>query len=105
MDKSSNCLFLSKALEEFQSRIADNPQIGPSHISLFIAILHAAASQGFTSPISVFSRDLMKGAKIYGVATYHKCMQELKELGFIEYVPSYNPLLGSLVYLQMQRSE
>ncbi len=32
--------------------------------------------------------------------TYHKCMKELEAYGYIEYVRSYSPVLGSLVYLK-----
>lgn len=37
-------------------------------------------------------------AKI-GRTTYHKCMKELEGFGYIKYVRSYSPILGSLVYL------
>lgn len=83
----------------FLDQIKDDPGIGPIHISLFMAILHSAYEQKFEGPISVFSKNLMRSAKISGVATYHRCIQELQEMGYIKYVPSYNPLLGSLIYL------
>lgn len=50
-------------------------------------------------PIYVYRKELMKQAKISAIATYHKVMQDLKLCGYIGYVPSYNPVLGSLVYL------
>lgn len=31
--------------------------------------------------------------------TYQRCMMDLKQFGYIRYFPSYNPFLGSLVYL------
>jgi hypothetical protein len=33
----------------------------------------------------------MKASKINSKATYHKCMKELQTLGFMEYIPTYNP--------------
>jgi replication initiation and membrane attachment protein DnaB len=86
------------ALKNFQIAIVDDPRVGPAHISLYLAILHFAEQQ-YKEPVSVFSRDLMRYAKISGVATYIKCVQELQEMGFIKYVPSYNPVLGSLFYV------
>lgn len=77
----------------------EDPRIGPSHISLFVSILVAYHSQGYAIPISVFSRDLMKQAKISATGTYHKCMRDLKDYGYIKYTPSYNPVLGSLIYI------
>ncbi|MGN6212073.1 hypothetical protein [Parafilimonas sp.] len=89
----------TKALFGFMEMIREDPRIGPSHISLYMAILYAYRQQDSRIPISVFSRDLMKQAKISGGATYHKCLQDLTQCGYIRYVPSYNPMLGSLVYL------
>lgn len=89
----------NEALFGFMEMIQDNPRIGPSHISLYMAILYTYRQQDSRIPISIFSRDLMKQAKIFGAATYHKCLQDLRECGYIRYVPSYNPVLGSLVYL------
>lgn len=87
------------SLVSFHDKIVDNPRVGPSHISLYTAILYHSDKHGFKFPISVFSRELMLNAKISGVATYTRCIQDLKEFGFIKYVPSYNPILGSLIYL------
>ena len=33
----------------------------------------------------------MKASKINSKATYHKCMKELEALGFMEYMPTFNP--------------
>ena len=41
----------------------------------------------------------MKVSKISSKATYHKCMKELHNFGYLKYMPSYNPYKGSLVYL------
>lgn len=41
----------------------------------------------------------MRGAKIFGLATYHKCIKDLNDFGYISYQPSYNPRVGSRVYL------
>jgi hypothetical protein len=38
-------------------------------------------------------------AKISGPATYHKCIKDLNDFGYIEYVPSFNPAINSRVYL------
>ena len=41
----------------------------------------------------------MKLSKISAFGTYHKCIKELQEFGYIEYIPSFNPYKGSLVNL------
>jgi len=99
MEENNSETTLKDILREFHNRVVDDPRMGPTHISLYIAILHFTNEQNFQSPISVFSKELMKHAKISGIATYTKCILELKQFGFINYIPSFNPLLGSLIYL------
>jgi hypothetical protein len=83
----------------FMDRVGEDHRIGPTHISLFLAILYFYRKQEYQLPIYVFRREVMKQAKISADGTYHKAMRELKAYGYIGYVPSYNPALGSLVYL------
>lgn len=88
---------IQQALYGFMERICEDPRIGPSHISLFAAILDASRRQNGQMPVTIYSKKLMKQAKISGIATYYKCIRELKEYGYIGYTPCYNPVLGSLV--------
>ena len=87
-------------LYDFMDLVREDPRIGPSHISLFVSILVTNPGHDYQAPVSVYGRDLMKQAKIASIGTYHKCMRDLKAYGYIGYVPSYNPVLGSLVYLK-----
>jgi hypothetical protein len=83
----------------FMDRVGDDHRIGPTHISLFLAILYFYRKQGYQLPIYVYRKELMGQAKISAIGTYHKGMRDLKLYGYIGYVPSFNPALGSLVYL------
>jgi hypothetical protein len=87
------------ALTDFMNAVSEDPRMGPTHVSLFLAILYFYKKQKFQSPISIYSKELMKQAKISSGGTYHRCIQELSEYGFIRYIPSYNPMLGSLIYV------
>ena len=42
---------------------------------------------------------MMKLSKIAALGTYHKCIKDLQDFGYIEYLPSFNPYKGSLVNL------
>jgi hypothetical protein len=88
-----------EAVTEFLKNIEDDPRIGPGHISLFLAILQVYKCQEMNIPVSAFSKDLMRMAKISAAGTFRKCIWDLHEFGFINYIPSYNPLLGGLIYL------
>ena len=88
-----------KPLSEFFSAIAHDPYIGTTHISLYMGLLNYWNEHGCKNPISVFRHELMELCKISGYATYHKCIKELSDYGYIKYMPSYNRNRRSLVYL------
>jgi hypothetical protein len=90
---------LEELICRFVERAGEDPRMGPSHISLYLAILFVYRSSGYYSPVSIYSRTLMKLAKFSSAGTYHRCIGDLRDGGFIRYVPSYNPVLGSLVYV------
>jgi hypothetical protein len=87
------------ALYNFMEMVWEDPRIGPSHISLFIAILILYHKQEYQFPITVIRRELMKIAKISGIQTYHKCLKDLNRYGYIQYMPSFNPGKRSLIFL------
>ena len=90
---------LEAALCGFLNRVRDDPRIGPSHISLYVAIIFSFAHQKFNIATQISSKVLMRQAKISSKVTYYKCIKDLKEAGYIRYLPSYDPALGSLIYL------
>ncbi|MFI5139386.1 MAG: hypothetical protein ACHQIM_16305 [Sphingobacteriales bacterium] len=69
-----------------------------THISLFTALFVQWQRNDFASPFPVTRKELMGYSRIASVATYHKCIRELDEFGYIRYQPSFNPKKGSLVY-------
>ena len=84
-------------LHHFFTLIQGDERISVWHISLYIALLHLWNQRGCQNPIAITRKEVMHLAHINALATYHKCIKELKEFGYIEYIPSYNPFLGSLV--------
>lgn len=98
-DVDGMCVKSIHELIEFFVAIREDPRISPVHISLFMAIMQHWNDNDCKNPIRVFSHQLMKLAKISGVATYHKSIRELDEYGYIKYQPSYNHFSGSLIYI------
>jgi hypothetical protein len=88
-----------RQLTGFFHRAAKDYQLNPTHVSLYIAIFQLWNLNRFKSPISVSRSELMTLSKVSSKTTYHKCMRELQQFGYIRYDPSYHPLRGSLVYL------
>lgn len=84
---------LSAAMQCF---IADN-QLNPTHISMYVALFQYWNLNRFENPVSISRKEIMLLSKIGSLATYHKCIKELHQWGYLEYIPSHNPFKGSLV--------
>ncbi|WP_413998143.1 hypothetical protein ACMDB5_10120 [Flavobacterium sp. W1B] len=87
-----------KPLSEFFSAIEKDYRISITHIGIYAALLQYRTDKGFTNPIQVFSYEIMHIAKISAAATYHKCVRELNEYGYIRYEPSFKRNQGSRIY-------
>lgn len=88
-----------KHLTGFFIQIANEETIYPTHISLYLALFQCWNVNRFKNPITISRDEMMKASRIASKATYHKCIKELQGLGFIEYLPSYNPYSGTEVII------
>ena len=86
-----------KHLTGFFHRINGENRLNPTHISLYLALFQCWNLNRFNNPTAISRDEVMKASKINSKVTYHKCINELQTLGFIEYVPSFNPHIGSTV--------
>ncbi len=90
---------MSKSLSDFFYAIETDPRISATHICVYVALLEFW-HRGRSSPIKIFSYQLMKLAKISSGKTYFKCINELSQYGYIHYEPSFNNKRPSNVYLK-----
>ncbi len=88
-----------KELTCFFVAIREDHRIGPSHVSLYMALFQLYNLNQFQNPVKITRTTVMDAAKISGFATYHKCIKDLVNFGYIHYVPSFNPAICSEVYL------
>ena len=88
-----------KHLTGFFNCIGNEEIIYPTHISLYLALFQSWNVNRFKNPITISREEMMKASRIASKATYHKCIKELQLLGFIEYLPSYNPYHGTEVIM------
>jgi hypothetical protein len=86
-------------LTGFFDLVVKDERLNPTHISLYISLFQYWNVNRFRNPISISRSEIMRISKISAKATYHKCMKELHQFGYIRYDPSYNPFRGSLVHL------
>ncbi len=88
-----------KHLNLFFDRTMQDNKLHPSHISLYMVLFQIWNLNQFQNPISITRGELMHLSKIASKATYHKCIRELNDKGFLKYEPSFNPYKGSNVHL------
>jgi len=91
----------SLQIDSFLERAAQDARLLPSHLSLFMAIFYYRPAHIATDSFQVCRKDLMRFARIKSIVTYHKCMSELVEYGYIGYSPTYNRFLASQVCIKL----
>lgn len=94
-----------KHLTGFFDKLVHDYDLNPTHVSLYISLFQFWNLNRFENPISITRDEVMRISKICSKATYHKCMRELHEKGYVIYEPSYNPFRGSLVRMINLSSE
>ena len=88
---------LSSPIADFLRKAVTDNRLFPSHISLFIAIFHHRKDDPRLE-FRISRKRIMQYSRIKSIATYHKCLSDLVNEGYIQYKPSFNPL-GSLIRL------
>ncbi|GGF28864.1 hypothetical protein [Flavobacterium limi] len=81
----------------------EDDRISVWHLAIMTAILCLGYRQGQKGTIQVSRTRIMKQSHINTIPTYHKYFKELRDLGYIEYVPSYNPGYKSEVILNQKK--
>ena len=87
-------------LTNFFERVTRDSRLNPTHVSLYVSVFQMWNLSRFKNPVSISRDELMKISKISAKGTYHKCMRELHNFGYLSYHPSFNPYKGSVVYLE-----
>lgn len=85
-------------LSDFFLAIERDPRISITHIGVYAALLQYWKQHQYENPMQVFSYEIMRIAKISASATYHKCIRDLNEYGYIRYEPSFKRNQGSKIY-------
>lgn len=93
----------SKHLFRLFRRFAADDRITAWHQSLYMGLYYLWQNSGMQNPLQVSRKQLMKLSRIQSIVTYHKCIRELQDYGYIIYTPSYHPTRGSRVDLVLAR--
>ncbi len=87
-------------IEYYVERIVKESDIQPTRVAVFLAMLQLWKEQKRCNPFQISRRKIMKLSGVKSIVTYHKCISELINRGFVEYRPSYHPRMGSEVRLK-----
>lgn len=90
---------LYRPLWVFFERIGNDPRICIAHIGLFATLLQLWQSGGFPDHIEAYSYEVMEVARISSRATYHRCIRDLHDFGYLQYFPSFNKKRRSKIIL------
>jgi hypothetical protein len=82
-------------------RLSNDARITVWHLSIYIAIFLRWREKGCNNWVRITRKEIMKSAHIGSTATYHKCLKQLKDFGYFDYFPSYDPSLGSQILLHV----
>jgi len=82
----------------FLELAGEDPRMGPSHISLFAALLYLSQKSG--NPVMAYAAELRQLSKINSKRLYYQVMRDLKDGSYIRVKPSFNPAVRSEIYLR-----
>jgi hypothetical protein len=76
-------------------QFSEDSRLNPTHISLYIALFQLWNIHRFPEVFFIAREEVMKLSKIGSIATYHRCLRNLNDWEYIDYLPSHNPYKGS----------
>ena len=84
-------------LTTLYGHIANDSRVNVWHISLYACLLILWVENDFGSQIKITRKNLMAKAHFRSITTYHKCIHQLVELGYITYSPTYDSYQGTTI--------
>lgn len=82
-------------LSNFLKRVTTDASLSTSHISMCTALCAIWMENQFVDAFNVSRSRLMRAARIKSKTTYHKVMNDLYDLKYLIYTPSYHPGKGT----------
>jgi hypothetical protein len=95
--KSNSMVNYISQLTAVITKFAKDERLNTAHVSLYLALFQFWNLNRFENPISLNRSEVMRVSKIGSKTTYHRCITELSEWGYLKYMPSKNPMKGSTI--------
>jgi len=84
-------------LNGFFVRLAEDKRMSSYHISLYFSLFQQWNADRFGDQFVISRTEIMEMSRLGSVNTYARCMKELSQWGYIQYIPSSNIHSGSRV--------
>ena len=84
-------------LNGFFARLAEDKRMSSYHISLYFSLFQQWNADRFGEQFVISRTEIMEMSRLGSVNTYARCMKELSQWGYIQYIPSSNIHAGSRV--------
>lgn len=95
-------------LNAFFSFVRGDERLACSHVSLYLALFQYWNFNRFQNPFPVYRENIMQLSKIGSKNTYHKCVKELHQAGYIIYKPpvtKFQAVKISMIRLDIKEEE
>ncbi|MGL1885502.1 MAG: hypothetical protein OCD76_03215 [Reichenbachiella sp.] len=86
-----------KHMNGWFEKVESDDRLNPTHVSLYLALFQYWNLNRLKNPVSIARSEMMKLSKIGSANTYTKCIKDLHNWKYLEYLPSKNPYRGSRV--------
>ena len=80
-------------------QMTDDYRLNSTHVAIYHALFLMWNNSGFESEFNAARSEIMNISKVGSNNTYHKVVKELSLWGYLEYLPSKNPMKSSVFNL------
>gem|GEM_PF-857578 len=87
-------------LNGFFNQVIEDDQLTPIEVSVYLALFRQWNINRFRNPVSLTRADVMNVSKVLSKTTYRRALWALHNAGYILYMPSNSPLVGSKVVIK-----
>jgi hypothetical protein len=84
-------------LNAFFARVKYDNNLSTSHVSLYMALFQYWNFNRFNNPFPVYRANIMQASKVGSKNTYHKCIKELHQAGYIVFHPPLSKFLPAKI--------
>lgn len=92
-------MFVTKTGHILYTNLVNDTRLSVSHFSIYMALVILWHKNELANPFPISRKDVMELAHVNSIVTYHKCINQLQQFGYIKYNPSYSYYQRSTVYL------